>query len=140
VLLTHAHIDHYGALAGLDRAGAPLFTSAGTARQVEAWDSINHARFGMTVPSGRYRPDRTIGSGEKFTVDGDLAASGNADPKRDASILGWHIEAFDFLITTSANVLAAELIVEKQKHVFEESLKVAMLNVNGEGGEVQWAR
>jgi glyoxylase-like metal-dependent hydrolase (beta-lactamase superfamily II) len=239
VLLTHAHIDHYGALKGVDRGRAPLVASAGTAWQLETWDSINYARFGMTVRGGQHRPDRTMGDGETWTVDGvtfhmfdagpgesyadawwlitagsraaavigdlamwglppflqsghsrdwlasldrveralpagaaiyighDLAAAGVADPRRDASILDWqrqrlhafrrivsaatnrnrllseaeipdvvtalhrdapeNLEAFDFLITTSANVLAAELILEKQKSMFEERLKAAIM-------------
>ena len=45
-----------------------------------------------------------------------------------------NLDAFDFLIRTSANVLAAELILERQKQVFEELLKTA-LRTSGETAE-----
>lgn len=69
VLLTHAHIDHYGALEWLDRADAPLITSAGVSRQLTDYHRINYARFARTAPPTPV-PASTLGNGESLTVDG----------------------------------------------------------------------
>ncbi len=234
VLLTHAHVDHYGALAWLDRGGARVMSSAGVARQLATWDETNYARFGMTSP-GAPRPDMVLGSGQAIEVDGvtftlietgpgesyedavflvrsgrqqaavvgdlvmfgippfaqsghtrewirtlerldamlpddtpvyighDLAAAPESGAGRNRSILRWQIarlrafraavaglthrarlltepeiasvvsmlrtdapenlEAFDFLVTTSANLVAAELIAEREKEGFELRLQ-----------------
>ncbi len=70
VFVTHAHVDHYGAVGGLRQAGAPFIASEGVTRQLEAFDAINYARFGARVPAGQRLPDRIIGDGEVFSLDG----------------------------------------------------------------------
>jgi len=233
VLLTHAHIDHYGALSWLDRRGAPVVSSAGVARQLGEYGAVNAARFGQSTPAPGV--DRLLGSGDSLLVDGvpfvlgdegpgesyadvwyrvsssrgtvvvvgdlamfgippflqsgrsrewigtlrgllnrlpadahlfighDLAAAGVDAPRRTRAILEWQIarlEAFrsavagitdrkrlltpaeisqvtemmhrdapenlpdfDFLIGTTANILAAELIEEAEKETFERALR-----------------
>ncbi len=234
VLLTHAHIDHYGGAYHLRGADVPIIAGASVARHLDEYDAINHARFGGVPPTPPLDID-VLGNGGRLVVDGvtfelhevgpgeahadtwwlvshgdrhaavigdlamygippflqsgqsgpwirslarlrdelpadaevyighDLAGAEGAAPPRGAEILDWQIARltafrravadvtgrtrlltaaevdqvverlhedapenrtdFDFLIRTSANVLAAELILELERERFEAALR-----------------
>ncbi len=77
MLITHGHIDHYGAL---ERGQAPVLSSAGVARQIEQWDAINCARFGMSPPPGNRRIERVLPNGGSLTIDGVIFTMIDAGP------------------------------------------------------------
>lgn len=70
LLLTHAHIDHYGGTPPFRAKGIPIVSSEGVARQVDEWDARNLARAGLGAPSEPRRPTRILGHGEALMVDG----------------------------------------------------------------------
>jgi glyoxylase-like metal-dependent hydrolase (beta-lactamase superfamily II) len=93
VLLTHAHIDHYGALYGLERGRAPVIASAGVVRQLAGYDSLNYARFGMRSPGARTWPDRLMGDGQSFAVDGVTFTMFDAGAGESYADVWWKIES-----------------------------------------------
>jgi glyoxylase-like metal-dependent hydrolase (beta-lactamase superfamily II) len=91
LLLTHAHIDHYAALYALERGGAPVVASRGIARQLESYDSLNFARFGMQVPGARTWPDRILADGQSIEVDGVTFTMFDAGPGESYDDVLWRI-------------------------------------------------
>ena len=234
IFVTHGHIDHYGAVESLRSPSRPFLTGAGVSRQINEYDAINLARFGVAPATHPTPPDRIMGNGESIDADGvkvtlfdlgpgesysdawylveykdgaiafvgdvamfgippfmqsghskdwlnslavlkktvpdgakiiighDAQALEKSDNARDNSIFDWQIarleefrnavsaitcgerlltpeeieqvvielnakapenrKEYNFLIKTTANVLAAELILERQKELFEEDL------------------
>jgi glyoxylase-like metal-dependent hydrolase (beta-lactamase superfamily II) len=70
VLITHAHIDHYGAMGAIRSAGARFLASPGVARHLREYNAINYARFGAAPPASFRGPDALLRDTESFTVDG----------------------------------------------------------------------
>lgn len=95
LLLTHAHLDHYGGAGLLRSNNVPLITSAGVARHLADWDSTNFARFGATVPAGPRGPDRLLADGESLTVDGVRITLREAGPGESYSDAWFLIEGID---------------------------------------------
>ncbi len=93
VLVTHAHIDHYGGAFELRRDGFPVITGGGVARQIAEYDSINYARFGRAVPSGSRVPDRILGDGDTLMVDGVRFTMRHLGPGESYSDVWWHVQS-----------------------------------------------
>jgi glyoxylase-like metal-dependent hydrolase (beta-lactamase superfamily II) len=68
VVLTHAHVDHYGGLSQLVAAGARPVATAGVRDHLVEQHETNYARFGMSAPPAPGFPDAPEVNLE-FTLD-----------------------------------------------------------------------
>ncbi|MEZ5668325.1 MAG: MBL fold metallo-hydrolase [Alphaproteobacteria bacterium] len=68
VLLTHAHIDHYGGIGYVAGPDVPFVSGAGVGRHYDTWDPVYAAR--LPLPENRRRPDTLLADGAALSVDG----------------------------------------------------------------------
>lgn len=90
LLNSHAHIDHAGGLAGLQRAsGATLVASAADQPVLEAGDIGYGPSAGMRFPP--VRVDRVIGDGERLTLGG-VTLTAHLTPGHTAGCTSWSMQ------------------------------------------------
>ncbi len=91
LLNSHAHIDHAGGLAGLQRAsGATMIASAADRPFLEAGDIGHGPSSGMTFPP--VRVDRIIGDGEKVSIGG-VTLTAHLTPGHSPGCTSWSMAA-----------------------------------------------
>ncbi len=91
LLNSHAHIDHAGGLAGLQRAsGATLVASAADKPVLEAGDIGYGPSAGMAFPP--VRVDRVIGDGESLSLGG-VTLTAHLTPGHTAGCTSWSMPA-----------------------------------------------
>lgn len=93
ILVTHAHIDHYGGAFILAADTIPLVTGSGVARHLAEYDATNYARFGRTVPAGSRTFDRILGHGDTLSIDGVTFRLGDLGPGESFADVWWLVEA-----------------------------------------------
>lgn len=117
LLNTHAHIDHAGGLAGLQRAsGAAMVASAADRATLERGDIGYGPSAGMTFPP--VRVDREIGDGETVQI-GDTALTAHLTPGHTPGCTSWSLRITDdhgaprnVFIHCSATVAGQSLVPE----------------------------
>lgn len=91
LLNSHAHIDHAGGLAGLQRAsGAVMIASAADRPFLEAGDIGHGPSGGMTFPP--VRVDRIIGDGAKVSIGG-VTLTAHLTPGHSPGCTSWSMAA-----------------------------------------------
>ena len=91
LLNSHAHIDHAGGLAGLQRAsGAVMIASAADRPFLEAGDIGHGPSGGMTFPP--IRVDRIIGDGAKVSIGG-VTLTAHLTPGHSPGCTSWSMAA-----------------------------------------------
>lgn len=90
LLNSHAHVDHAGGLAGLQRlSGARVVASAADRPVLEAGDIGYGPSAGMRFPP--VRVDRVIGDGERLTLGG-VTLTAHLTPGHTAGCTSWSME------------------------------------------------
>jgi glyoxylase-like metal-dependent hydrolase (beta-lactamase superfamily II) len=74
VLLTHAHVDHYGGAKIIAGEKTPIITTKGVAKQIEEYDSVYTRKFKPQMadrnPEKRGYPTQIVNNNFILTVDG----------------------------------------------------------------------
>ncbi len=87
---THAHSDHIGGNAAVQRAfGCEIVAPQGSARAIADWDETALLLSVMAQDCERFRHDRTLAAGDSF-VAGELCWQAHAAPGHDMDALAYY--------------------------------------------------
>jgi metallo-beta-lactamase class B len=117
LLSSHAHFDHAGGLAGLQRAsGATMVASAGDKDVLEAGQVTYGPSAGIASPP--VRVDRVVGDGDHVTL-GDVTMTANLTPGHTPGCTSWSVETtgddgahHDVIFHCSSTVAGQSLVPE----------------------------